>query len=500
LTLTPSSDTLPGDEWTSSPLPKTTKIQTKVPMNSSRAKICFSLTFIWIVGALALAGIMARAQPNPGASATFHNTNTVEKARSAAKEGELAFRLTSPDELKALLGTPEKEHTEKDGNSNVLLIEYPGVQAAFVRFGENGPNALFQVKVDGRPLDIGREKPITLRRTTDLAKLDTFFGIAGMSLVKLDLTEQMSRLNELPFDNHTRWPSADKLPKGFDPTALLEDGKNPGLGVRKLHKQGVDGRHVHIAIIDQPLLREHREYKDRIVEYTEIEVEGAPLEMHGPPVTSIAVGKTCGTAPAASVHYYAVPTWKWWNEHCKPYAATLERIIERNTAFSAADKVRVVSLSLGAMSEWSDREVWDKAVRRAADEGILVVTCDQAYYRIATLKRKPGLEADLPTNYLNQSGWGAKDMLGVPAGNRTTASRTGVDDYMFWRQGGMSWTVPYLAGMAAMAFQLDPALKPQAIPDLWMKTATKTSSGLVVNPPAFIEAVRTAKAARESGS
>jgi hypothetical protein len=321
-----------------------------------------------------------------------------------------------------------------------------------------------------------------------------------MSLANMDLTEQNQRLGELPFDNNTKWPPAEKLPKGFDPAALLEDGKNPGLGSRKLHAQGIDGRGIHIAIIDQPLLREHREYKDRIVEYTEIEVEGAELSVHGPPVTSIAVGKTCGTAPGASMHYYAVPTWKWWNEHCKPYAATLERIIERNKAFSVAEKVRVVSLSLGAMSEWQDHELWAKAVQHAEAEGILVVTCDQADYKIATLKRKSGLDADSPTNYINQFGFSLEPRLGVPAGNRTTASRTGADDYFFWRQGGMSWTVPYLAGLAAMAFQLDSELKPQVVLDLWMKTASKTSAGLVVNPTGFIEAVRAAKAAKESGS
>lgn len=352
-------------------------------MNLLNTRFFSALLIQLLVAALSLTGSNAQGQPAIVAPIN-DKTNLIETVKSAVKEGELAFRLTSPEDLKELLGPPEKEHTEKDGNS-VLLLEYPGVQAAFVRFGENGPKALVQLSVEGRPLDIGRGKPVILRRPTDLAKLDTFFGVAGMSLVKLDLTEQMSRLNELPFDNQTKWPSADKLPKGFAPAALLEDGKNPGLGVRKLHEQGIDGRGIHIAIIDQPLLREHREYKDRIVEYTEIEVKGAPLEMHGPPVTSIAVGKTCGTAPGASVHYYAVPTWKWWNAHCKPYAATLERIIERNKAFSPADKVRVVSLSLGAMSEWPDRELWAKAVKHAEEEGILVVTCDQGYYRIATL-------------------------------------------------------------------------------------------------------------------
>ena len=57
------------------------------------------------------------------------------------------------------------------------------------------------------------------------------------------------------------------------------------------------------------------------------------------------------------------------------------------------------------MSEWSDHELWVKAVRRAADEGILVVTCDPADYKINTLKRKTGLNADSPTNYVNQFGF-----------------------------------------------------------------------------------------------
>jgi hypothetical protein len=451
-----------------------------------------------IIGSIAVSGLIAFAWSTEAAEITppeGGTTNIVEAVRSAVRAGELAFRLTTPAEMKALLGKPEKERTEKDGQRIVMHLSYPGVQASFGQFGENAPLALLELAVEGAPQDIGKDRPITLRRTADLARLGPFFGIIGASLVKLDLTDQTSSLNQLPFDSETRWPAADKMPKGFDPAKLLGNGKNPGLGARKLHEQGIDGRGVHIAIIDQPLLREHIEYKDRVVEYTEIEVEGASLSMHGPPVTSIAVGKTCGTAPGALVHYYAVPTWKWWNEHCKPYAATLERIIERNKKLAAAEKVRVVSLSLGAFSEWPDREVWARAVQHAQDEGILVVTCDQAFLKLTILGREPGGDPDSPTNYVCQWGPGFKDGLCVPAGNRTTASHTGPNGYIFWRQGGMSWTVPYLAGLAALAFQVDPELKPQAIPELWLKTAAHTKAGLVVNPPAFIEAVRKQKPA-----
>jgi hypothetical protein len=440
--------------------------------------------------------LITTGQAQPAAPAT----NAVEKLRAAAQAGEVVFRLTTPDGLKALLGPPKTESSEPDGDGSILTLEYPRVEVLFRRLQTEAPYTLFRVVAAGKSLDIGQDRMLTLRTVADLAKLDTFWGVAGVSLAGLDLTGQMARLNELPFDSRTEWPPADKLPKGFDPAKLLEDGKNPGLGVRGLHKQGIDGRGIHLVIIDQPLLREHREYKARVVEYTAIDVEGVEVQMHGSPVTSIAVGQSCGTAPGASVHYYAVPTWKWWEEHCKPYAATLERILQHNQNLPAAEKVRVVSISLGAFSQWPDRELWTAAVQHAESEGILVVTCDPAELRLMMLKRKPGLDADAPTNYVNQFAFRMTEGLGVPAGNRTTAEHTGPEDYVFWRNGGMSWTVPYLAGLGALAFQVDPELKPQTIRDLWLKTATRTSAGWVVNPPAFIDAVRAAKAKRMAGA
>jgi len=56
--------------------------------------------------------------------------------------------------------------------------------------------------------------------------------------------------------------------------------------------------------------------------------------------------------------------------------------------------------------------------------------------------------------------------------------------------GGMSWAAPYLAGLAAMALQLDGAINPDTIVELPLNTSTKTKVGPVVNPGGFIEAVK----------
>jgi hypothetical protein len=64
----------------------------------------------------------------------------------------------------------------------------------------------------------------------------------------------------------------------------------------------------------------------------------------------------------------------------------------------------------------------------------------------------------------------------------------------------MSWTTPYLAGLAALACQVNLDIQPQAILDLWIKAAAKTAAGLVVDPARFIEAVRKAAVARKAAT
>lgn len=53
----------------------------------------------------------------------------------------------------------------------------------------------------------------------------------------------------------------------------------------------------------------------------------------------------------------------------------------------------------------------------------------------------------------------------------------------------MSWGAPYLAGLAALAYQVDPKIDPKTIVELWLRTAVNTDAGPVVNPQGFIKSV-----------
>lgn len=344
---------------------------------------------------------------------------------------------------------------------------------------------LMSTNVEGR-------QQLVLKNKNDLEKFDAWGGFwntkNGVSLVNLDLREHAKLLEKIPFDSRTKWPSADKLPDGFEPARLLEEGKNPGLGIHRLHQRGIDGRGVSIAILDQRLLKNHIEYASQLMQYEEIDVRGMPPQMHGAPVASIAVGKTCGVAPRTALSYFAMRMTAMPDNQI--YCDIIDKIIESNENGSASERIRVVSISTGTFCRQANFEHWKKTLKKAEQHGILVVTCAQDWLTYGMLARIPGRNPDDPNSY--QSGkYGVRPgALLVPAGNRTTASHQGPEVYTYWTEGGMSWAAPYLAGLAALAYQVDPKIEPKTIVKLWVETAVQTDAGPIVNPTGFIEAVR----------
>jgi len=430
-------------------------------------------------------------------NATPPAESLVEKARYLAKEGNIC-QLTTPEALKALLGPPRSEEKNLDGDPETLVLRYGDLTARFSRSADHLTAFLLQTlttppgrlasllgRTKGRDIEIGRGD--VLRSPADLARCNPMWGVASTSLVGLDLREHEATLEKMPFDTRTLWPPHDRLPDGFDPVRRLEEGKNPGLGVRGLHAQGIDGHGVAIAIIDQPLWRNHQEYARQLVRYEAIGVEGIDPQIHGPPVCSIAVGAQCGVAPRAALYFYAVPPWDWQDN--QPWAQQIDKIIELNQTLTDQPRIRVVSISSGMFSQWPHFDLWKAAVAKAAQNGILVVTCGNTSTSLAPLRRDPNGDPNDPACY-RPGRYPHPGALGVPAGNRTTASHHGPDQYTYWVEGAMSWAVPYMAGLAALAFQVDPEIPPAQIKELWTATATKTPAGPIVNPRQFIEAVR----------
>jgi len=143
----------------------------------------------------------------------------------------------------------------------------------------------------------------------------------------------------LTFNEGTVFKGGEVLQK-----ELMENGKNPGLGVRALHAEGITGQGVNVAIIDQNLLLNHPEFSGKIAAYydTGCNMSAAEGSMHAPAVTSLLVGNTIGVAPGAKVYFAAAPSW---TGDSKYYADALNWIVEENRKLPDTDKIRVVSIS-----------------------------------------------------------------------------------------------------------------------------------------------------------
>lgn len=186
-------------------------------------------------------------------------------------------------------------------------------------------------------------------RGLDDAKGEMGFDVRSMDLVRFTLTGQDDLLEEVVYDSYTKWP--EDLPDGFDPAEILELGKYPGLGIRQLHDMGYTGEGVSIAIIDQGLNPEHKEYAEHLMGYELYHQLGEGASMHGSAVTSIAVGQSCGVAPGADLYYIASSFGRITPIGVKPdtniVADAIYRVLEINELLPNEKKIRVISISKG---------------------------------------------------------------------------------------------------------------------------------------------------------
>ncbi|HUU16187.1 MAG TPA: S8 family serine peptidase [Sedimentisphaerales bacterium] len=332
-------------------------------------------------------------------------------------------------------------------------------------------------------------------------------------LSKLDLTNSIDDLLYATFDDRTVWPAPNRMPSDFTWQKIMELGKNPGLGIRSLHKKGITGHGVSIAILDQPLLVDHQEYAERLRLYEEIHIRsGTEPQMHGPAVASIAVGKTVGVAPEAELYYISQWNFDWEKEHTptlRYLAQGIHRIVAINEQLPKDKKIRVISISKGWTRSHKEYKLITEAAQKARAAGMLVVCtsvdlvhdgCD-----FGGLGRSPLADPEVFESYepglfmVRAFSTYSDDCIWVPMDSRTTASPCGIDKYVFYRQGGFSWAVPYIAGVYALAVQVDPAITPEKFWSLAMQTGRtieldyngkKIPFGPIIDPVRLIRAIQ----------
>lgn len=320
--------------------------------------------------------------------------------------------------------------------------------------------------------------------------------LRAYNLKNLSLKHDKDRLDLCVFDNNTIWP--DELPEGFDPDEILELGKDPGLGIRDLHKEGITGRGVNVAIIDAQLMVDHEEYRKNIITYEYIHSINDPAQMHdsaqmhGSLVTSLLVGESVGVAPEANVYYISSTLGDFLESgpevNYNYIVEGINRVLDINSHLGNGNKIRVISISIGLSKNGKGYDNVIKAIDRANEEGVFVLTTTPEWnfdYLIGGLSREPLSDPNKSESYKIGSllYWGPRsdpeifiyECLVLPMDNRTSALPTGSQDYQYFNQGGNSNLVPWLAGLYALCIQVEPEFNPERFFKIAYDTADAVS-------------------------
>jgi hypothetical protein len=305
------------------------------------------------------------------------------------------------------------------------------------------------------------------------------------------------------------------------PRIELERAKDPGLGVRALHTQGVTGAGVAVAIIDGQMRLDHEEYARAVAHYEELDdFAGRPFEAHGPAMASLLVGRTVGVAPESDLHYFALDFARV-TPAC--LAAAIDRVVERNRELAANERVRLLSISTGFGGE---PQVVAAAIARALDDDVFVLLTNfpvdwvDPPLAIRSLGCSPWRDCDDPASFDLSPGevayWrsegvtaaaalaarSARDAEGdlvtlyAPANRRTLAGPRHARHYALDVEGGDSEWAPYLSGVLALALQAEPDLRASDLAALLAGGVTELEHGVRLVDPARVVALARERAAQ----
>ncbi len=344
--------------------------------------------------------------------------------------------------------------------------------------------------------------PVTPLETWPLPAGD-YLDLRHKDARRIPLAAQLDLLKQVSFDTSTRWP---RRLGAFAPRQVMEEGKNPGLGIRELHKSGRTGTGTALAVVGPTLAVTHREFAGRLRHYEEADGVAEQAEPLGTALASLAVGRTVGVAPAANLYYLAVASNPDAAVAQRQYAWAIRRVLTLNKHLPAEAQIRTIAVA----GDWPAGGLADAAAAEARANGIFVISSalTRHYgYRLQGVGRDPGSHPDDRSSYYQDPSDGIRvdDMdsiprLLIPAASRTVADVYSRAGYTFQGQFNLTWPVAFLAGLYVLTLQANPDITPE----LFLAQAAATGTyveqaegreqlGPIVHPRKLIDSVKLAE-------
>ena len=327
-----------------------------------------------------------------------------------------------------------------------------------------------------------------------------------MSFEHLDVSSyDLSGIDPLKirYSEDTKWPEDPaKLPLGFNPKEFLETRKNPGLGIKILHKLGIKGQGRNIALIDNFRLFNHIEYHNSLKGYEEIGFDTINYNYGGGTggsLISALVGKTCGIAPSSNAYFYAVDNNNYTSQI--NYAIAIKKVCELHKKLIVEGKngIDVIFTFRDLTNEnFSNIEGYEETLNAIKEAESLGIWCncggrldfkENPNIRLGHIYCKLDGNVDNPSDYIPlrapNSKWrfidNYKNALCFPCGAKTVSLDVKMDEYVFEHY--YRYASTYASGLYLLAKSIKETITPYEFFEQGLKTGDFIEGvGTIINP------------------
>jgi hypothetical protein len=166
-------------------------------------------------------------------------------------------------------------------------------------------------------------------------------------------------------------------------------------------------------------------------------------------------------------------------------AKCLYQLMDQNKALPDDKKIHMIGFSNNIRPEEPNNDQLVEAVKACTESGVMVWFCgDYAVAGFVPLSDRNNFNNLYPDP---RYGTGSPNLVHVPGSARTGANGGKKNDYIYWAQGGLSWTMPYMLGLYAIVLGIDPALTQEEIRQMVVDTAFENAQGMrAVDPLSFV--------------
>lgn len=328
-------------------------------------------------------------------------------------------------------------------------------------------------------------------------------GLCGKDVSEIDMSNlSLENFKRLTFDEKTIF-SKEQVEK-FHPEALIEKGKKFSESMEKLHAEGIDGSGTTIGIIDQCFDSSIPEFEDRVVEhivfdknadgvvspreYSDEDVDG----FHGKTTASLAGGKECGVAPKAKLYLFGIAEGTDWKEE---KAAIVKYIVDNNI------KLDIISMSADVETSDETKERLDELEK----EGCTLLDSSKFWRDFSWGRINDNGEVALDELMKTMSNMpydeksrGGKVLSNIPNSvllpcTGRTSLQTGKEEVYKYNGSvcGASFAIPQVAGLFAIARQIDPSIQYNEFIEIVKNPERLNSEGMMyVNPEEIVKEIQ----------